>query len=123
MALIEPAANKAIALDLRALCGVARNKTLLRVGAEDESRRSTLLEAEQDEADELFAAAVLHCCSGKIIVYCGVPTDRCSSAELFILRNPVGVVDGGVVDAVVIAGGEDGDGAPRLVGRRRFHST
>jgi hypothetical protein len=58
----EPAANKAIALDLRALCGVARNKSLLRVDAADESRRSTLLEAEQDEADEIFAAAVLHCC-------------------------------------------------------------
>jgi hypothetical protein len=116
MARTEPAANEAIALDLRALCGVARNKTLLRVDAADESRTSTLLEGEQDEADELFAAAVLHCCSGKFIVYCGVPTDRCSSAELFILRNPVGVVDGGVVDTVVIAGGEEGDGAVDLSG-------
>jgi hypothetical protein len=111
------------ALDLRALCGVARNKTLLRVDAADESITSTLLNADQDEADELFAAAVLHCCSGKFIVYCGVLVDRCSSAELFILRNPVGVVDGGVVDAVVIAGGEDGDGALRLVGRHRFRGT
>jgi hypothetical protein len=76
MARAEPAANKAFALDLRALCVVARNKTLLRVDAADESRRSTLLEAEQDEADELFAAEVLHSCSGMFIVYCGVPTDR-----------------------------------------------
>jgi hypothetical protein len=45
-------------------------------------------------------------------------TDRCSSAELFIRRNPVGIVD-----AVVVAGGEDGDGATRLFGRRRFHNT
>jgi hypothetical protein len=35
-------------------------------------------------------------------------TDRCSSAKLFIRRNPVG---GG--DAVVVAGGEVGDGATR----------
>jgi hypothetical protein len=40
-------------------------------------------------------------------------TGRCSSAKLFIRRNPVGVID-----AVVVAGGEDGDGATRLVGRR-----
>jgi hypothetical protein len=33
-------------------------------------------------------------------------TDRSSSAKLFIRRNSVGVVD-----AVVVAGGEDGDGA------------
>jgi hypothetical protein len=93
---------------LSALDGVARIKTLLRVDAANESRRNTLLEAEQDEADELFAATVWHCCSGKFIVYCGVHTDRCSSAELFILKNPVGigVVDGGVVGTVVIA--EDG---------------
>jgi hypothetical protein len=91
------------------------------VDAAYESRRSTLIEAEQDEADELYTAAVWHCRSEIFIVYCGVPTDRCSSAELFILRNPVGVVDGGFVDAVVIA--EDGDGATRLVGRRRFHGT
>jgi hypothetical protein len=39
-------------------------------------------------------------------------TVRCSSAKLFIRRNPVGVVD-----AVVVAGGEDGDGATQLVGR------
>jgi hypothetical protein len=45
-------------------------------------------------------------------------TDRCSSAEIFIRRNPVGVAD-----AVVVAGGEDGDGASRFVGRRRFHGT
>jgi hypothetical protein len=82
------------------------------VDGADESRRGTLLEAEQDEADELFAAAVWHCCSELFIVCWGVPTDKCSSVELFILRNPVGVVDGGVVDAVVIA--EDGDGATRF---------
>jgi hypothetical protein len=47
-----------------------------------------------------------------------VAADRCSSAELFIRKNPVGVVDAGVD-----AGGDDGDGASRLIGRRRFHGT
>jgi hypothetical protein len=75
-----------------------------------------LIEAEQDETDELFTAAVWHCRSG-------VHTGRCSPTELFILRNPVGIINGGVVDPVVITGGEDGDGATRLVGRRRFHGT
>jgi hypothetical protein len=45
-------------------------------------------------------------------------TGRCSSAEIFILGNPASVVD-----AVVVAGGEYGDGDTRLVGRRRFHGT
>jgi hypothetical protein len=77
------------------------------VDAADESRRNALLEAELDEADELFAAAVWHCCSEKFISTAG-STDRCSSAKLFIRRNPVGGVD-----AVFVAGGEDGDGATR----------
>jgi hypothetical protein len=91
---------------------VARNKTVLRVDATDESRRSTLFEAEQDEADDFSLQQ-----SGTAVAKISSPTagsnGRCSSAKLFILRNPVGVVD-----AVVVAGGEGGDGATRLVGRR-----
>jgi hypothetical protein len=47
-----------------------------------------------------------------------VPTAWCSSADIYFRRNPVGVVD-----AVIVADGEDGDGATRFVGRRRFHGT
>jgi hypothetical protein len=71
MARTEPAANKAIVLDFSGACSVVRNKILLRMDAADDSRRSTLLEAEHDEEDELFAAAVWHCCGEKFIIYCG----------------------------------------------------
>jgi hypothetical protein len=47
----------------------SEEQTLLCVDATDESQRSTLLEVEQGEADEVFAAAVWHSCSEKFIVY------------------------------------------------------